>query len=83
MTTGIFFTNIFKTSPGPVVGPKFVNFPELLEEVLRLENVELFEHRPVSDEVLLRFHSPDMIESLKARNYAINAFSYLTIKDLK
>lgn len=74
MNTGIFYSHTFKTSPGPVVGPKFVNFPELLEGVLRLTNVRLFEHEPVKEDMLLKFHSKEMIESLKKRPYGKNAF---------
>ncbi|GEM_PF-4438090 len=31
MTTEIFYSQIFKTSLGPVIGPKFINFPEALK----------------------------------------------------
>jgi acetoin utilization deacetylase AcuC-like enzyme len=74
MRTGIFYSHIFKTSPGPVVGPKFVNFPELLNGVLRLPNVRLFEHKPVTEDLLLKFHSKEMIENLRKRSYGKNAF---------
>jgi len=74
MSTGIFYSHIFKTSPGPVVGPKFINFPELLDGVLKLPNVKFFEHEPVSDNLLLRFHTPEMIENLKNRSYGKNSF---------
>ena len=74
MTTGIFYSHIFKTSPGPVVGPKFINFPEVLSDVLKLGNVELFEHEPASEKLLLRFHTEDMIEGLKKKPYSKNAF---------
>jgi acetoin utilization deacetylase AcuC-like enzyme len=74
MSTGIFYSHIFKTSPGPVVGPKFVNFPELLDGVLRLPNVTLFEHTPVTEDLLLKFHSREMIENLRKKSYGKNAF---------
>ena len=74
MTTGIFYSHIFKTSPGPVVGPKFINFPEVLGDVLKLPNVKLFEHEPVLEDLLLKFHTEQMIESLKTRPYGKNAF---------
>ncbi len=74
MSTGIFFSHIFKTSPGPVVGAKFINFPELLEGVLRLKNVRLFEHEPVKEDLLRIFHTEEMIEILKKRSYGKNAF---------
>ncbi|MBI4229107.1 MAG: hypothetical protein HY693_05215 [Deltaproteobacteria bacterium] len=74
MSTGIFYSHIFKTSPGPVVGPKFINFPELLNAVLQLPNVRLFEHEPVSEEMLLKFHTKEMVENLKKRSYGKNAF---------
>ena len=74
MSTGIFYSHAFKTSPGPVVGAKFINFPELIEGVLRLPNVRLFEHEPVKEDLLLKFHSEEMIEALKERPYGKNAF---------
>lgn len=74
MTTGIFYSHIFKTSPGPVIGPKFINFPEVLEDVLKLPNVRLFEHKPVSEDLILRFHTREMIENLKDKPYGKNAF---------
>jgi hypothetical protein len=49
MTTEIFYSQIFKTSREPVIGPKFINFPEALRRVLKLHNVRLFEHEPVSE----------------------------------
>jgi len=73
MSTGIFYSHIFKTSPGPVVGPKFINFPELLDGVLKLPNVKFFEHEPVSNNLLLRFHTPEMVENLKNRSYRKNS----------
>jgi acetoin utilization deacetylase AcuC-like enzyme len=74
MKTGIFYSHIFKTSPGPVVGPKFINFPEVLGDVLKLPNVKLFEHESVSDDLLLKFHPKGMIENLKSQPYGKNAF---------
>ncbi len=74
MTTGIFYSHIFKTSPGPVIGPKFINFPEVLEDVLKLPNVRLFEHKAVSEDLILRFHTREMIENLKDKPYGKNAF---------
>ena len=74
MTTGIFYSHIFKTSPGPVVGPKFINFPEALGEVLKLPNVKLFEHQPVAEDLVLKFHTKEMVENLKKKPYCQNAF---------
>lgn len=74
MDTGIFYSEAFKTSPGPIIGPKYINFPELLDGVLRLPNVRLFEHKPVAEDLLLRFHTKEMIENLRTRSYGKNAF---------
>ena len=74
MTTGIFYSHIFKSSPGPIIGPKFINFPEALGDVLKLQNVKMFEHEPVSEEFILKFHTEEMVESLKKRSYGKNAF---------
>src|SRR5918912_1619813 len=74
MTTGIFYSHIFKTSPGPVIGPKFINFPEALGDVLKLSNVKLFEHEPVSEDLVLKFHTKEMVESLRNKPYGKNAF---------
>lgn len=74
MTTGIFYSQIFKTSPGPVIGPKFINFPEVLEGELKLPNVRLFEHEPVSEDLILKVHHKEMVENLKNKPYGKNAF---------
>lgn len=74
MTTGIFYSHIFKSSPGPIIGPKFINFPEALGDVLKLPNVKMFEHEPVSEDFMFKFHTEEMVESLKKRPYGKNAF---------
>ncbi|GBD39007.1 Histone deacetylase-like amidohydrolase [bacterium HR37] len=74
MLTGVFFNRILKTNPGPIIGAKFANFPDVLENVLKLPNVKLIENEPVQEELMLRFHTKEMIDSLKTRPYGKNAF---------
>ena len=65
--TGIFFHEIFSQRSWPIIGSKFKNFPKVLEEVLRLPNVVLFEPKPVSEELLLKVHSKELVECVRLK----------------
>ncbi|MHA1651126.1 MAG: hypothetical protein ACTSYB_13095 [Candidatus Helarchaeota archaeon] len=67
--TGVFWHDIFKGQDWPIIGDKFMHFPEVLAEVLDYENVQLFESKPVSDELLLKVHTPYLVESFKQAWY--------------
>lgn len=67
--TGVFFHPLHKTTRGPVVGGKFASFPEILEGVLASDRVVLYRPEPPPEELLLKVHTPGVIENLKRQYY--------------
>lgn len=63
--TGVFFNKIFKGKDWPIIGDKFQNFPEVMEDVLQFDNVILYESQPVSEELLKKVHTQELINDLK------------------
>jgi len=63
--TGVFFSNIFKGRDWPIIGDKFKNFPEVMNDILRLPNVQLFDSSPVEEELLREVHTSDLLEQTK------------------
>ncbi|MHA1593737.1 MAG: hypothetical protein ACTSXX_03245 [Candidatus Baldrarchaeia archaeon] len=67
--TGIFFTKKFCGKDWPIIGDKFRNFPEVLEDVLKLPNVILIEPKPVDEELLYRVHTRDLVDRTRKMWY--------------
>jgi len=67
--TGVFFHKEFVNKDWPIIGDKFRNFPEVLEQVLSLPNVVYYESQPVTDEVLLNTHTHTYIQEVKRSWY--------------
>ena len=63
MKTGIFFNEIFKGKDWPIIGDKFTNFPDVLNDVLKFKNVILYESPKASPELLYKVHSKQLIQS--------------------
>ena len=68
--TGIFWNDVLKGQDWPIIDDKFIHFPEVLAEVLEYENVQLFESKRASDELLLKVHTPKLVEGFKQAWYA-------------
>ena len=62
MTTGVFFSRIFKGRDWPIIGDKFRNFPEVLRDVLELPNIQLFESPSVDEGLLRKVHTSELLE---------------------
>jgi acetoin utilization deacetylase AcuC-like enzyme len=58
---GIYYHPSFSRKSYMTVGNRLRDFPEALEEVLRLPNVRLFESPRVSEELILKVHAPEII----------------------
>src|SRR3974390_2424037 len=58
---GIYYHLSFSRKSYLTVGNRLRDFPEALEEVLKLPNVRLFESPRVSEELILKVHAPEMI----------------------
>ena len=62
--TGIFYHPSFSWRSYPTVGRRPAAFPGALKELLALPQVSLFESEPVSDELILKVHTPDLIRAV-------------------
>ncbi|MFX1449636.1 MAG: hypothetical protein ACFFCM_02265 [Promethearchaeota archaeon] len=69
MKTGVFFNKIFKGKDWPIIGDKFQNFPEVMDDVLKLDNVFLYESKPVAEDLLNKVHTRDLLILLKRAWY--------------
>jgi acetoin utilization deacetylase AcuC-like enzyme len=69
MTTGVFFHESFSSKDWIIIGNKFQNFPRAMEDALKLPNVRLFTPKKVSEELLLKVHSPRLVQDLKEAWY--------------
>ena len=67
MKTGIFFHEIFKRNL-PVIGDKYQNFSQILNQFEGNGNIVFYTLRPVSEELLLQVHAKEMLEGVK--NYS-------------
>lgn len=67
--TGVFFSNVFKGRDWPIIGDKFRNFPEVMNDVLRLPNVQLYESQPVDEDLLRKVHTPELLKQTRSAWY--------------
>ncbi|NHI93477.1 MAG: hypothetical protein EAX96_13400 [Candidatus Lokiarchaeota archaeon] len=77
MVTGVFFHHLYSQKVWHIINDKFRNFPEVMEEQLKLSNVKLITPRKVTDELLLKVHTPKFLKNLKNAWYCEGA--YLTV----
>lgn len=68
-TTGVFFHDVFRGRQWDIIGDKFRRFPEVLGGCLTLPQVRLYPSPPVSEELLLKIHTPRFVENLKRAWY--------------
>ena len=62
--TGIFYHPSFSQRSYLTVGRRLAAFPGALKELLALPQVILFESQAVSDELILKVHTPDLIRAV-------------------
>jgi acetoin utilization deacetylase AcuC-like enzyme len=63
--TGIFYHPSYSRRSYLTVGARLADFPMALDGILRDERVKLYEPGPVSRELLLKVHTPGLIEGVK------------------
>ena len=63
MKTGIFWNDIFKTKDWPIIGNKFIHFPEVFGEILKYDNVILYESPKAPVEILYKVHTEHVVKS--------------------
>ena len=63
--TGVFYHPSFSRRSYLTVGARLADFPMALDGILRDERVKLYEPGPVSRELVLKVHTPGLIEGVK------------------
>ena len=63
--TGIFYHPSYSRRSYLTVGARLADFPMALDGILRDERVKLYEPGPVSRDLLLKVHTPGLIEGVK------------------
>ena len=61
-TTGIFYHPSFSRRSYLTVGARLADFPSALDKLLESDKVTLYEPEPVTRELLLKIHTPDLLE---------------------
>jgi len=69
MKTGVFFHSEFANGDWPIIGNKYRNFPRVIEPLLSLEGIRLYESKPVSEALLLKVHTEAHIGEVKRAWY--------------
>ncbi len=73
MTTGVFFHEVFKGREWLIIGDKFRNFPGVMKHALTLPQVKMFTPEKVSEELLLKIHTPGFVQKLEQAWYCDGA----------
>jgi acetoin utilization deacetylase AcuC-like enzyme len=60
-TTGVFYHPSFSRRSYLTVGARLADFPGVLDRILEKGGVTLYEPEPVSQELLLKVHTPDLL----------------------
>ncbi len=60
--TGVFYHPSFSRKSYLTAGSRLADFPAALEAILRTDRVRLYDAEPVSRELLLKVHTPDLLE---------------------
>ena len=68
-TTGVFFNEVFSGRDWIIIGDKYARFPAVLDESLKLPGVRLYDSSRVTDELLLKIHTPRFVADLKRAWY--------------
>lgn len=63
-TTGVFYHPSFSRRSYLTVGNRLADFPGALDAILQSGSVGLYEPGPVSRELLLKIHTPDLLEGV-------------------
>ncbi len=65
--TAVYFHDLFNKKIWDIINNKFQNFPKIMEEELKLENVKLIEPPLASEELLLKVHTQAYFDTLQKR----------------
>ena len=65
--TAVYFHELFNKKIWDIINNKFQNFPKMMDDELKLPNVELIEPPIATEELLLKTHTPAYFDRLKQR----------------
>ncbi len=65
LPTGIFYHPSYSRRSYLTTGARLADFPMALSEILRSDRVRMYEPGPVSRELILKVHTPSLIEGVK------------------
>lgn len=65
MKTGIFHHQVLSRHSWDIIADKLKNFRKVIDEISRLPNIVIYEERPISQELLLKVHSKEMLDEVK------------------
>ncbi len=71
---GIFYHPSFSRKSYMTIGNRLKDFPEALDELLKKPNVRLYESPRVSEELLLKVHSPEIIPLVARDSFCSTAY---------
>ncbi len=69
MTTSVFFHERFIEGDWPIIGNRYRNFKDILDDVSQRDNVSLFRSEPIAEDELLKVHTEEMLEAQKRAWY--------------
>src|SRR4030042_5725395 len=72
--TGVYSPPSFSRKSYMTVGNRLRDFPEALEAVLARANVRLIESPPVSEELVLKVHAPEMLAQVAQDGFCSTAY---------
>jgi len=64
-TTGVFYHPSFSRRSYLTTGTRLADFPAALDEILKSDHVRLCEPEPVARQLLLKIHTPDLLERVE------------------
>ena len=65
MKTGIFHHEVLSQQSWDIIADKLKNFRGVVDELSKLPNIILYDEEPISEELLLKVHSKEMLETVK------------------
>jgi acetoin utilization deacetylase AcuC-like enzyme len=72
--TGIYYHPSFSRKSYMTVGNRLRDFPEILEDLLKRPNVNIFESPRLSEELILLVHAPEMINAVQRDSFCSTAY---------
>lgn len=72
--TGIYYHPSFSRKSYMTIGNRLRDFPEALEELLKMPNVQLYECPRASEELILKVHAPEMLPAVARDSLCSTAY---------